>query len=711
MSGKILETVIQISGVMTDSAKAAVKEATASLGKIDQSALATAAKVAAVGAAVGATVVAIGGYLYGLGGDFDEAFDNIRIGTGATADALADLQDDFRAVYATVPAEMADVSQAIADYNTRLGLTGKELQDVSERAILLSKNLGAGDLGTTIKASSTALQAWNVDAADMGDAMDYVFKVSQSTGMGFNELMVSAQQFGPQLKDLGYSFEESTALIGAMEKSGLNVTEVLGAMKKSVGALAKQGISAKDGIKQYYTAISTAGSEAEAAAIASEIFGTRAGSTMASAIRSGKMAIDDLAKSLKDSPENIRDLSFETMDAAEKFQLLQQKWKLAIEPLASSVWDAVNAITPAATEIIEALRPAIAMFAEDLAPAVLTTAGYIKDAIIQAVDFGRTVADNWNYIEPVVAGLAAAWLAYEAATLAASIATAGGTAALSFNTIATGIQTGVTTALTTATTALGTAMAFLTSPVGLVVLAIGALVAIGIALYKNWDTVKAYAGELGNYLSDVWTSVTDGCSAMADSVVTLFTSAFCEIPNILKAPINAEISLINGAINAINGIGFTVPDWIPGLGGKAFSVNVPNIPLLAAGGFTDGISIAGEAGTEAVISFDPAYRQQNIGYLAKAAAMLGVGDDMSVNYYADRIAAAENGGGLVGNNTSVTYNLGGLTFAPTVTVTGGDEKKASIIEQLRNYQGDLLELIEELLQAKEAGNYGTGGLF
>ena len=132
--------------------------------------------------------------------------------------------------------------------------------------------------------------------------------------------------------------------------------------------------------------------------------------------------------------------------------------------------------------------------------------------------------------------------------------------------------------------------------------------------------------------------------------------------------------------------------------------------MLAAGGFTTGPSIAGEAGQEAVISFDPAYRAQNIGYLQEAAARLGVADDMTVNYYADQLAAL-GVDSLTPTSTSITYNLGGLVFSPTVTVAGGDTSKDSIIEQLRNYHGELLELIEELLQEKEAGSYGTSGVF
>ncbi|WP_241360574.1 hypothetical protein, partial [Pseudomonas aeruginosa] len=76
-----------------------------------------------------------------------------------------------------------------------------------------------------------------------------------------------------------------------MEKAGVNVDEVMGAMKKSVSAMAKEGLSASEGLQIYYDKIKNAGSATEATTIASEIFGTRAGSTVATAIRDGTLAI------------------------------------------------------------------------------------------------------------------------------------------------------------------------------------------------------------------------------------------------------------------------------------------------------------------------------------------------------------------------------------------------------------------------------------
>lgn len=75
---------------------------------------------------------------------------------------------------------------------------------------------------------------------------------------------------------------------------------------------------------------------------------------------------------------------------------------------------------------------------------------------------------------------------------------------------------------TAATTALGAAFTFLTSPIGLVIVAIGAVVAAGVALYKNWDEVKVKATQLWEKVSSVFenikTTVSDKINAARDSV-------------------------------------------------------------------------------------------------------------------------------------------------------------------------------------------------
>lgn len=183
---------------------------------------------------------------------------------------------------------------------------------------------------------------------------------------------------------------------------------------------------------------------------------------------------------------------------------------------------------------------------------------------------------------------------------------------------------------------------------------------------------------------------TGNWAAAWEGVKQVFGSAFDALVELCKAPINAVISLINTAISGINGLGLTIPEWVPVIGGKAFSINIPQIPMLANGGFTDGVSIAGEAGTEAVISFRSGVRNSNIATWMQAGQMLGVSTRQAMTAaggggFAELKALAgtnevelkEIGGGDKGNNPDAgdgNNAPGQFVFAPQITVQGNADR-------------------------------------
>ncbi|MEA1961283.1 MAG: hypothetical protein U9N81_08455 [Bacillota bacterium] len=112
-----------------------------------------------------------------LGKDFTDAFNNIRVGTGATGSALEGLKDDFKAVYTSVPTDIQSAAAAIADLNTRTGLAGKPLQELSAQMLNLSRISGE-DLSSMISDSTRLFGDWNISADKIGGTMDYLFKVS-----------------------------------------------------------------------------------------------------------------------------------------------------------------------------------------------------------------------------------------------------------------------------------------------------------------------------------------------------------------------------------------------------------------------------------------------------------------------------------------------------------------------------------------------------
>lgn len=77
-----------------------------------------------------------------------------------------------------------------------------------------------------------------------------------------------------------------------------------------------------------------------------------------------------------------------------------------------------------------------------------------------------------------------------------------------------------------------------------------------------------------------------------EGLVDIFSGVFSALGSILKVPINAVIGLINQAFEKIGSISIDIPDWVPGLGGKTFGVDLPQIPLLATGGVATGPTLA-----------------------------------------------------------------------------------------------------------------------
>lgn len=213
-----------------------------------------------------------------------------------------------------------------------------------------------------------------------------------------------------------------------------------------------------------------------------------------------------------------------------------------------------NVLLPAFTSLYDWIAPNIPAIKET----VKTTFDVIKTAIEAAsTSIGDSV--DWcvkfkDVLIPLGVGIAAAGVTFGIYTLAINAAK-----------LATTIWTTVTGIATTAGTAFGAVMAFITSPIGIVVIAIGSLVAAGVLLYKNWDVVKAKATEIFGSIGKFIGGITDG------------------IKSGFKGMVNGVISGLNFMVNALNKLKFTVPDWVPGIGGKGFGFNIPNIPSFAVG--------------------------------------------------------------------------------------------------------------------------------
>lgn len=698
MAGKVLETVVSLAGEISPSLGKAIESATGKLGKLNLKAAAIGGAVGGIAVATGKAVVEAGKYLKDLGSAFDSATDAIRIGTGATGEALDGLLDDFDAVYKSVPTSMEAASQAIADYNTRLGVSGPILQDLSKKALQTSDMLG-DDLGGVIKESSEAFQAWNIDANDMGAAMDYVFKVSQSTGKGFSDIMATVQKFAPEMQDLGYSFEGAAAFIGQLDKAGVNTDEVLTALKKSVTNLTKDGLNAADGLQQYIGEIKNASSASEAAAKATEIFGSKAGVKMSELIRSGALSVSDLVDQLNNSTETINGAAEDTYDFAERLQLMKQSLEVALKPMANTIFDGLNSFMPTLQKLLEKIVPTIQKAVDAAAP-------FVEDFLLGAADALESVLPLISQLAENLFPLITQLLSSLLPPLLDLIQTLLPPLMQIINAILPPIIQLLMTVLPMITQIINVILPILTELIMLLIPVLTPLLDLILGIVN--DAIMPLMEPIGQLVEALMPVIQPILEAITIALAPL--GEILGVVGKLLVPIIEAISKIVGWVST--GLG-----WIVKLifgGGDTEAAEKVN--AYAAGGFTNGFSIAGEDPrypTEAVISFNPKYRDENIGYWQKAGRMLGI-SDAPLTYSAIRgreisemqAISSEPLNDAYNGSSTVTYDMSGLQFSPNITIAG-DGNADDIVEQLRKLEPEFVDFVLDAIRKREAGVYVT----
>ena len=125
---------------------------------------------------------------------------------------------------------------------------------------------------------------------------------------------------------------------------------------------------------------------------------------------------------------------------------------------------------------------------------------------------------------------------------------------------------------TAVTSALGAAFTFLTSPIGLIILAIAAVVAIGVLLYKNWDTVKEKASQLGQWIVGVFNNLKEKATAAIQAFADKFPAAFAFISSIFESWKQTVTGVFDGVKQVFQGIiqfvtGVFSGDWSKALDG------------------------------------------------------------------------------------------------------------------------------------------------
>lgn len=639
------------------------------------------------------------------------AFAQFAAATGTATEAMGKYEDMINNVYKDNFGEsINDVADAMAKVDQNMSyLNDSALQSVTKYAITLSDTLGY-DIAESTRAADTLIKNFGIEA---DEAFNLMVQGAQN-GLDYSgEMIDSINEYSVQFGKLGMDAEDMFDIMAAGAENGaFNLDKIGDAVKEfSIRAIdgsdttaagfeaiglnademamkfAKGGDGAKDAFDQVIKGLAAMEDPVAQSAAGVNLFGTMwedLGPTVVTSLADVTESFD----STKASMEEMMSVKYDTLSGA-----------------LGGLWRTIQ------TDVLQPIGKMLIPY------------------VTKAIDKIKEMTKWWNNLSPAT---------QKTIVKFAAVAAAIGPVLLGVGKVTSGVGglitnfgkvSGVITRLTGGATGFKALSAVMTGPVGI---AIAAVVAGAVLIYKNWDKIAPIIQKIADRFVSFWQTVQpqlqpffdmvekiasflkdvfkvafdtvlaavgeglvtwlDGAAKVIDDALGLFESiitflndvfagnwekawmglkdivgkAFGMLADMVKTPINAVIAIVNSAIEKINGISFTVPEWVPGIGGKGWEgLNIPTIPQLATGtdNWRGGVVQVHERGGEIIdlpqgsrvyphdesVRMARAESKKNIAItIAKLADQINVREDADI----DRIAEA-----LVRKLEQTEYNM------------------------------------------------------
>ena len=471
----------------------------------------------ALGAAIKKTADAVVGCVK-RADELKESLNTLQTQTGATDEEMQGLGDSLKNIYADNYGEsFDDIAVALAEVKNQTNLTGTELERTTENALALSDTFDF-EIQESTRAADMMMKQFGVTS---DEAFNLIAQGAQN-GLDKNgNLLDSINEYSVHFKQLGFDAEDMFNMFSNGAKAGVFDVDKLGDAVKEFGIRCKDGSnttieafeslgfnadelqqkfaqggeSAQDAFQEVVTALNNCDDEVVKNTAGVNLFGTMWEDMGADAVKALTDTNGEFDKTA-DNLNKIKEIKYDSLENA--FEGIKRQIETGL-------------VLPIGEKLLPKLNE-FANYINDNMPDIKNTVESVMDGICSAISF---VTDNLNIIIPILAAAVAGFTAFQIISTIAPLFTM--------------IQTAIA-GTTTVQAALNAVM--VANPFGAVAVALAALVAAGVALYMNWDTIKTKCEELLAKVTEVWTNIK--------------TAVFNKIEEI-KAAINDNLSYFKNA--------------------------------------------------------------------------------------------------------------------------------------------------------------------
>lgn len=450
--------------------------------------------------------------------EVDNALDIVTKKTGASGDALEEMQQQVRDIATSMPTTFEDAGTAIGEVNTRFGLTGDALKELSEDFLKFA-SINDTDVNNSIDTIQSAMAAFNTEVEKAPEVLDLFTAAGQQTGVPIEALAESVKKNATALQEMGFGLEDSVMFLAELDKSGADSQTVLAGLKGALKNATKEGKPMNEALHDIQDSLKNAASDTEAAQLATELFGSKAGAAIAEYVRNGQLDFESLGVSMEEYAGLVSQTYEETQDPMDELTT------------------AMNEMKDLGYEI-----------AESAAPIITEAMSVLRDVI-------KDLKEKWDGLTP----------AQQEAVVQFALAAA----AIGPVLVILGQVIGVIGAIAHAAPVMGAALAALSGPGAIVIGIIAAVIAIGVLLGKHWDEVCAWANNLKEKVSNAISNMKQKVSDSIEGIKAKFQAMKDKISNIMnmvKTDISNKIQAAKDKVtNVVNAMKSSVTNTISGM--------------------------------------------------------------------------------------------------------------------------------------------------